>query len=104
MQPSPHRTKKQVLQEVSGGDSNRTKNFLCMFLLFLGQHFFPSVALHYQSDEKWGKEERQGEGLGKGLQWSWQRSERAQLTVLAPGDSEPLERYGLVRSGIMRNG
>lgn len=26
------------------------------------------------------------------------------LTVLALGDSEPLDRYGLVRSGIMRNG
>lgn len=85
------------------GDSKLTRNFLSMFLLFLGQHSFPSVALHHQSDEKWGKEET-GEGLGKVLQWSGQRSERAQLTVLAPGDSEPLDRYGLVRSGIMRNG
>lgn len=46
------------------GVSNRTRNFLCKFLLFLRQPSSLSVSLHRQNDEKWGKEET-GEGLGE---------------------------------------
>lgn len=36
--------------------------------------------------------------------WKERREAQRALTVLALGDRDPLGRYGLVRSGIIRNG
>lgn len=36
--------------------------------------------------------------------WNERRNAQRTLTVLALGDRDPLGRYGLVRSGIIRNG
>lgn len=71
MQPSPNRTKKQVLLEASGwgaGEGESHKELLCNFLLLLWFHRqLTYFAQHHQSNDKWERMRQEvGGGAGRG--------------------------------------